>query len=90
MYKLMLTYEERKAIDWVGYRYGHGDDLRKLLNRSEQEQEKEWDDHCDMTFLIPEHIAWQIRDIGEECEYRWDCFADDLANKLTEFCDKII
>lgn len=30
-YTLTLTSGERKAIDWVGHRYAHGDDLSNVL-----------------------------------------------------------
>ncbi len=92
MYHLTLTHEERKAIDWVGYRYGHGDNLYSLLwAQSEQTpNDVDWDSPQDITFAIPEHVAWEIQEIAEECEYRWDCFADSLASKLTDFCGQIV
>ncbi len=31
MYSLTLTREDRKAIDWIGDRYAHGSDLKRLL-----------------------------------------------------------
>src|SRR5262245_37234458 len=31
MYTLSLTADERKAIDWIGNRYAHGYELRRVL-----------------------------------------------------------
>lgn len=92
MYSLTLTHAERKAIDWVGYRYGHGDELRDLLDESIQVNpiDDDWNDDKDITFQIPEYLAWDICDIGEECEHRWDCFAPELAEKLTNFCMGVV
>ena len=101
-YQLILTASERQAIDWVGHRYGHGDALYKLLwleseatpiNDDYEPSLDLWDGWCDtcpIMFTIPEYAAWQIREIGEECEYRWDCFAYELTNKLNHFCDSIV
>ncbi|MFX6949509.1 hypothetical protein ABTH81_20720, partial [Acinetobacter baumannii] len=79
-------------IDWVGHRYYHGDDLRRCLWVESQQdgEERDWDDPVDITFLIPEHVAWHIHNMAEECGYNWDCFAPELAGKLTDFCQGII
>lgn len=90
MYTLILTSDERKAIDWIGDRYSHGYDLYSLLVQSYWITSANWDDNCDIEFRIPENIAWQIQEIGEECQYRWDCFAPGFAHKMNEFCDKIV
>ena len=95
MYKLTLTHGERRAIDWVGGRYHHGHKLWSLLWQCKLEQESvqtepEWDDACDIAFLVPEHIAWQIGEIAEECEHRWDCFAPDLVAKLEAFLSRVV
>lgn len=91
-YKLTLTLGERRAIDWVGYRYSHGDKLYSLLwaDSTQTPDDADWDDARDITFSIPEHVAWEIREIGEECDYLWDCFADELSCKLTDFCLSIV
>lgn len=91
MYTLTLTYAERKAIDWIGYRYGYGSDLRDLLEEGMSKVNPDydcdkWEEPIDITFSIPENLAWAIHDIGEECEFSWDCFAEELADKLTNFC----
>ena len=92
MYHLTLTHDERKAIDFAGYRYGHGDDLYKVLwtDCKANPEDADWDADCDITFDIPEHAAWKIHEIGEECELRWDLFADELATKLTDFVMRIV
>lgn len=91
MYKLTLTRSERKAIDWVGYRYAHGDDLYKLLwgrSIANDGAEVEWDDDIDISFAIPEHIAWEIREACEEDNL--ECFSSELVSKLVDFCNKIV
>ena len=90
-YKLTLTMEEREAINWIGDRYGHGDSLYKLLLRCESNDESNDDWNQDeITYQIPENVAWQINEIGEESNFLWDCFADDLAQKMSEFCMAIV
>ena len=95
MYKLTLTYEERKAINWISYRYFHGDDLYKLLIRcdnyiSDYRTSNAWDSLDDITFIIPENVAWQIRANfeAENCEFA--CFSSELSNKLLKFCFNIV
>lgn len=91
MYNLLLTADERSAIDFCGYRYAHGDELQRLLYiDSHLDPDVEWTSDEDILFFIPESVAWQIRDIGEECEFRWDCFCPELAAKMNEFCEKIV
>ena len=89
MYKLTLMARERKAIDWVGNRYAHGDDLYNIL-ADYLPEDREWGDEGDITFEVRESAAWHIGDIGEECNYLWDCFAPSLAGKLNEFCDSLV
>ena len=100
-YFLTLTYEDRKAIDWVGHRYFHGSDLRALLFKCETEppdadlkEVEPWRQRCDVKFFIPEHIAWEIKDgINEETndfEESMSCFAGELQEKFIKFCDGIV
>ena len=93
MYKLTLTASERQAIDWIGNRYSHGDDLFDLLCEVEWEgikKDEDWGWFCekDITFLIPENIAWQISDLLQNSLY--ECFAPELVEKLTNFCAEVI
>lgn len=92
MYYLTLTAGERKAIDWVGYRYAHGDQLYKVLWGGSvcNHEDADWDDPRELTFAITEAAAWMIKDIGEESHFRWDCFAPELANKLNKFVDELV
>jgi hypothetical protein len=95
MYELMLTHNERMAIDWIGDRYGHGTDLYFALIGTKWKCEDgnysdPWGDMGNIVFKIPEHIAWQIRDIGEEDDFLWTCFSPEFAQKMNDFCDKII
>jgi len=92
MYNLTLTHDERRAIDWIGDRYCHGDELFKLLwgNCRHRPDNADWDSRETINFLVPEHIAWQIGQMGDECNYLWDCFAPELSEKLTEFCLNIV
>jgi hypothetical protein len=39
---------------------------------------REWDDDGDITFRIPEHVAWEINELAEEEGYSWACFAPAL------------
>jgi hypothetical protein len=92
MYTLTLSKAERKAIDWVGDRYGHGNNLYGALCDAEwlPAEVESWDHDGDITFKMNESTAWVINEIGEECEFRWDCFAPALAAKLTDFCMAIV
>lgn len=92
MYTLTLTLAERQAIDWVGNRYGHGDELYTLLwhDCTASPDDADWDSPQDITFEVPEFVVWDIYNIGEECDFQWDCFSEDFCKKLNEFCEKIV
>jgi len=98
MYELTLTRQERDAIDWVGYRYSNGDDLYTLLckcdYKSEHKTSSAWDSKSDITFLVPEYIAWEIAENAEKEDgdyvYNFPCFAHALANKLRLFCENLV
>ena len=81
-----MSKHERNAIDWIGNRYWNGDDFFKLLMDSEQSAD--WDFDGDVTFKIPEHVAWQINEFS--LAEGFPCFSAVFANKLLEFCDKIV
>lgn len=80
------------AIDWIGSRYRHGWELYHCLwvQSKAIPDNVDWDDEKDITFSVPENVAWKIRDIGEECQYRWDCFSINLASHLSHFCENIV
>lgn len=88
MYKLTLTHDERRAIDWIGFRYRHGDELRNILTDCEWPDDVCWDDYCDIEFRIPEVWAWDICNIIDADSL--SCFADGLKTKLYEFQGKVV
>ena len=88
MYSLTLTADERRAFDWVGDRYNSGK-VANLLTDCIPE-DREWGDDGDITFAIPEHVAWEINGLAEEEDHTWACFAPELAAKLNEFCWAIV
>lgn len=94
MYHLTLTQAERKAIDWIGYRYTNGRNLFvHLWANSTVESDwdsPDWDDTRDLTFSIPEHVAWQIREDAEQEDGYWPCFSPELASKMQAFIDSIV
>ena len=73
MYTLTLTADERRAFDWVGSRYNSGK-VADLLSDCLPE-DREWSDEGDISFVIPEHVAWEINELAEEEDYSWACFA---------------
>lgn len=97
MYSLMLTVAEQKAIDWIGNRYRHGNDLYNLLvlctwefeEQRGEDTEWAWGMH-DITFKIPESVAWQIADIIEDENEKLACFGEELREKLYKFSEQII
>ena len=101
MYKLTLTKSERDAIDWIGNRYSTGDDFYKLLSNCKQfiiDPETgapdydfdDWDCKWDITFEVPEHIAWSIRELFEDEDMLFPCFAPEFVEKLVKFYDEIV
>jgi hypothetical protein len=88
VYDLTLKADERRAFDWVGDRYNSGKVADLLLDCIPDD--REWSDDDDITFDIPEHIAWQINELAEAEGYSWPCFAPDLAEKLNELCWNIV
>lgn len=84
MYTLTLTYSERQAIDWIGGRYRHGDELANLLSELTND---EWHGPEDIVFSVPEHVAWTISEIIDE---GLDCFAPELQHKLYKFQGSIV
>jgi hypothetical protein len=90
MYTLTLTRDERMAFDWVGYRYNAAH-IAGILTESECiGLVHDWNDPIDITFDIPEHMAWGINKLAEKEDYSFPCFSDDLRDKLTAFCMSIV
>jgi hypothetical protein len=82
-YSLTLIADERRAFDWVGHRYNSGKVADLLIGCIPES--REWNDDGDITFQIPEHVAWEIKELAEEEGYSWACFAPVLAAKLSDF-----
>lgn len=99
-YKLRLTIGERKAIDWVGDRYAHGNDLWEILtdthdwefHTTQEDDDTDWGwlSDVDITFTLQEYQAWAIQGIAEECNHQWDCFAPELVAKLETLLGQIV
>ena len=94
MYNLLLTSDERSAIDWVGNRYDHGDNLRSLLTGCEmiadevESEDIEWSGDYEIEFLVPESVAWSINEIIDEGNL--ECFAIELVRKLLDFANSVV
>lgn len=93
MYYLTLSKKDRDAIDWIGNRYSHGNDLFRALNNCQLHDEVDdagwnWDDEVSLTFSIPESLAWEISDIIDSDDLA--CFSSELRNKLYEFQANIV
>jgi hypothetical protein len=89
MYTLTLTHEERKAFDWVGHRYAAGI-VGDLLTANCMSEHDYWDINGDITFEIPENVAWEIQDEFRTDDAMFPCFSPELSAKLQEFLDKIV
>jgi hypothetical protein len=90
-YTITLTADERRAIDWIGYRYAHGNDLCALLCEGTTDRDDEeyvWDYPGDVTFSLPEHVAWQIANVIDVDGLI--CFSDELRSKLYHFQAQIV
>jgi hypothetical protein len=88
MYSLSLTSDERQAFDWVGSRYNSGKVADLLLDC--MPEDREWSDDGDISFDLPEAIAWEINQLAEKEGYSWPCFGRDLVEKLNELCWGIV
>jgi hypothetical protein len=90
-YELILTADERKAIDWVGNRDWNGYDLSDLLLDCLSDTD-EWNssDGRPIKFIIPEHIAWDIMVLYEDAENGIPHFSLEFAAKIQQFLDSIV
>lgn len=92
-YSLTLTHDERRAIDWVGHRYSNGDRLYLALQHIDVKStpdEADWDHAVDITYNLPEHIAWRIQEIAEEDNGLWPCFGSALTEKMNALLNSIV
>lgn len=106
MYSLTLTAPERQAFDWVANRYAAGDIKKLLCsscnivavihdnipntNLINDDDRFSWNCTNPVCFNIPEHVAWQIRDLAEQERFSFPCFAPELKAKMIKFCDSIV
>jgi len=89
-YSLTLTCEERKAIEWVGFRDWNGDEFRSILEggMGPDYDGDEWYSDDEFKFKLSEADAWTIRECAEE--YGIPHFADSLASKVRALVDSIV
>ena len=92
MYQLTLSKDERAEIDWIGSRYSNGNDLYIYLWLASENSpdDVDWDSDVDITFTVPEHIAWGISEIYKDNEESWPCFSQELCLKMNKFLDRIV
>jgi hypothetical protein len=80
MYNLLLTSDERSAIDWIGNRYDHGD-LKGLLTDCEmiadevESEDIEWSGDYEIEFIDNGNL---------------ECFSIELVRKLLDFANSIV
>ena len=87
MYSRTLTADERRAFDWVGSRFNSGKVADLLLDCIRED--REWGDDGSITFIISEHVAWEINELAEE-DYSWACLAPALVAKLNDLCWSVV
>jgi hypothetical protein len=92
-YTLTLTRDDRRAIDWIGGRYRHGDELFQLLcdcrwEAADADGAEDWDSHGGLTFHVPEYVAWELSDIIDADGLA--CFGRELCDKLRAFQGRIV
>lgn len=88
MYSLTLTKAEREAFDWIGDRYAAGAVATVLTDCLSPDDC--WDQDGDVTFPIPEHKAWEIKNLAEEEQCSWPCFPPELSAKMNDFIAGIV
>jgi hypothetical protein len=96
-YTLTLTLDERRALDWIGGRYRHGDELINILCESVwsrkpnpiiHDDDLDWEGNHDITFSIPERLAWTIPDIVHQDGLA--CLSDELVKKIVDLMERIV
>jgi hypothetical protein len=88
MHSLALAANERRAFDWIGDRHNSGKVAGLLMGCIPQD--RDWDDEGEITFSIPESVAWEINELAEEEDYSWACLASVLVARLKDFCWRIV
>jgi len=101
MYKLTLTLDERKAIEFLGRAYATGSEfMYKLIPCIPEKEyfddgfewcaEVAWYMEGDITFKIPENHAWSIQELFAEENNLFPMFCDSFKSKLMRFSDSIV
>lgn len=96
MYELTLNASERNAIDWIGNRYSHGDELKDILTDCKMTSDEcnaddiEWCGDYDITFHIPEHAMWTINDEIINGPDNLACFGNGLIDKLLQLSNQVV
>lgn len=92
MYFMTLTKSDRQAIDWIGDRYSHGSDLKKILESEEVKAtpDQPWDSDLAITYHLPEYKAWELQEIVEEGNLDCINLASNLAQQLTQLILSIV
>ena len=90
MYSLTLSRVERMAIDWIGGRYWNGQILFKLLwgHCQPHDGDLDWDSPRDITFAVPEWVAWEIQSHYEE--EGLPCFSPWVVDNFQSFLGSIV
>lgn len=92
MYTLTLNQDDRRAIDWIGDRYSHGNDLKRVLvdEAVTAVPDQVWESDLSITYHLPESKAWQVKEIVEDGNL--DCINPDshLAVQLTRLVMAIV
>ncbi len=87
-YRLSLTPGERQYFDWIGYRYECGKIPNVLTDCMSEDDE--WSSDDPIMFTIPEHKAWEIRDLAESDTHMLTNCGSSLRAKLLGFFDSIV
>ena len=53
-------------------------------------EDREWSDEGDITFHIPEHVAWEINELAEEEDYPGHASHRHWLAKLNDLCWGIV
>lgn len=100
-YNLSLTPGEREALSWVGHRDWTGDPIFTMLwsdavlwdgndQRADIDFDGMWRGPNTITFTLPEHKAWELREMWEEAGETIPHLAPEFAAKLLGLFDSIV
>lgn len=91
-YEMTLQKPVRDTLDWIGDRYGIGE--VGMVLRGCLLDGAEWDQEGPITFNIPEHSAWEIRDLieadTEGGHSMMPCLDGDAKEPFYHLLDRIV